>query len=105
MWSEFGKSGIFPASWFGVDLDRMEVISVQRHIYDRRATLTKPFIDPSFQSWDHRSFVRKWFSSGGCRPQVMSGNAPFCDIVAQSPVYCTGTHVFGRLIVIGLQIF
>jgi TonB family protein len=48
------------ASWFGVDLDRMEVISVQRHIYDRRATLTKPFIDPSFQAWDDRSFVRKW---------------------------------------------
>jgi TonB family protein len=48
------------ASWFGVDLDRMEVISVRRDIYDRRATLTKPFIDPSFQSWDDRSFVRKW---------------------------------------------
>jgi TonB family protein len=52
------------ASWFGVDLDRMEVISVQRHIYDRRATLTKPFIDPSFQSWDDRGFVRKWSDKG-----------------------------------------
>jgi TonB family protein len=48
------------ASWGGIDLDRMEIVSVQRQIYDRRATLTKPFIDPTFQPWDHRSFGRKW---------------------------------------------
>jgi TonB family protein len=50
------------ASWSGIDLDRMEVISVQRRIYDRRATLTKPFDEPTFQTWDNRSFERKWSS-------------------------------------------
>ncbi len=35
-------------SWFGVDLDRMEAVSVQRHIYDKRAEQIKPFIEPTF---------------------------------------------------------
>lgn len=47
-------------SWFGVDLDRMEAVSVQRHIYDKRAELTKPFIEPTFTWWDNLSFERKW---------------------------------------------
>jgi len=47
-------------SWNGIDLDRHEVISVVRRVYDTRAIQTRPFGDPVFTDWDHSSFARKW---------------------------------------------
>lgn len=48
-------------SWQGIDLDRMESISVYRRTYMKKAkSFTKPFNEPVFLKNDETSFVRKF---------------------------------------------
>jgi len=59
-------------SWSGIDLDRREVISVQRRIYDKRATLSRPFSEPVFNDWDHVSIARTWSTDQRTETEVVT---------------------------------
>jgi hypothetical protein len=45
--------------WSGIDLDRMESISVERRIYDKGAVHSRPFGDPVFSFSDQTHIARK----------------------------------------------
>jgi hypothetical protein len=71
-------------SWTAVDLDRMEVVSVARRIYDKRAALSRPFGDPVFPAYDRTTIVRKW--SDGHRTEM--------EVVSRAPIQPAAAEAF-----------
>jgi hypothetical protein len=63
---KFVKDG--EVGWFGVDLDRLVAVSVERRVYDLRAHLSRPVPDPVFSQSEQLSFARKW--TDGQRTEV-----------------------------------
>jgi hypothetical protein len=58
--------------WDGVDLDRMEMVSVARRIYDKRASFSRPFGDPEFLDFDKSTIVRTWSDDQRIEMEVVS---------------------------------
>ncbi|MGH8210970.1 MAG: hypothetical protein ACREU6_15535 [Steroidobacteraceae bacterium] len=63
---KFIEDGV--TAWSGLDLGRLVAVSVERHVFDLRAHLSRPVPDPSFAQPEQLSFARKW--TDGQRTEV-----------------------------------
>ena len=74
------------ASWTGVDLDGREIIRITRTVWDKRASLTRPFEFPSPDKYPAETVVRKWTSEDGNRKEL--------EIVQRSPLRAEEIQAF-----------
>jgi hypothetical protein len=55
------------SSWLGIDLERMQAISIERHIHDKNGRAGP---EPTFNWRDEQSFERKWIDKSTGRVEV-----------------------------------